>query len=45
LDTGSGNVNHIAFLPPEGVLTTRSTINDFCTVALDGVTKLTIVCG
>ena len=45
LDTGSGNVNHIAFLPPEGILTTRSTINDFCTVALDGVTKLTIVCG
>ena len=45
LDTGSGNVNHIAFLPPEGILTTRSTINDFCTVTLDGVTKLTIVCG
>jgi hypothetical protein len=45
LDTGSGNVNHIAFLPPEGILTTKSTINDFCTVTLDGVTKLTIVCG
>lgn len=45
LDTGSGNVNHIAFLPPEGILTTKSTINDFCTVGLDGVTKLTIVCG
>jgi hypothetical protein len=26
-------------------LTTKSTINDFCTVTLDGVTKLTIVCG
>jgi hypothetical protein len=45
LDTGSGNVNHIAFLPPEGILTTKSTLNDFCTVTLDGVTKLTIVCG
>lgn len=45
LDTGSGNVNHIAFLPPEGILTTKSTVNDFCTVTLDGVTKLTIVCG
>lgn len=45
LDTASSSVNSIAFLPPEGLLTTRSTINDFCTVTLDGVTKLTIVCG
>lgn len=45
LDTASSNINNIAFLPPEGLLTTRSTINDFCTVTLAGVTKLTIVCG
>ena len=45
LDTASSNINNIAFLPPEGLLTTRSTINDFCTVSLEGVTKLTIVCG
>jgi hypothetical protein len=45
LDTGSGGVNNIAFLPPEGILTTKSTVNDFCVVTMDGVTKLTIVCG
>lgn len=45
LDTASSNINNVAFLPPEGLLTTRSTINDFCTVTLAGVTKLTIICG
>jgi hypothetical protein len=45
LDTASSNINNTMFLPPDGLLTTRSTLNDFCTVSLSGVSKLTIVCG
>jgi hypothetical protein len=45
LGTPSGNVTGLAFVPPDGILTTKSGMNDFCVVVASGVVDSTIFCG
>ena len=43
--TPSANVAGISFVPPDGILTTKSTVNDYCVVVASGVVDSTIFCG
>ena len=45
LTTPSATLSGLAFVPPDGILTTKNTVNDFCVVTTSGVTGVTIFCG
>ena len=45
IGTPSANVAGISFVPPDGILTTKSGMNDFCVVVASGVVDSTIFCG
>ena len=45
IGTPSANVAGISFVPPDGILTTKSTVNDYCVVVTSGVVDSTIFCG
>ena len=45
LTTPSAVVQGLAFIPPDGILTTKNTVNDFCVVTTSNVGGVTIFCG
>lgn len=45
IPTVSATVPGVAFVPPDGVLTTKSGVNDFCVVTVSGAIDVTIFCG
>jgi hypothetical protein len=45
LTTPSAVVQGLAFVPPDGILTTKNTVNDFCVVTTSNVGGVTIFCG
>ena len=45
LTTPSATIQGLAFVPPDGILTTKNTVNDFCVVTTSNVGGVTIFCG
>ena len=45
LTTPSATLTGLAFVPPDGILTTKNTNNDFCVVTTSNVGGVTIFCG
>ena len=45
LTTPSATLASVAFVPPDGILTTKNTVNDFCVVTTSNVGGVTIFCG
>ena len=45
LTTPSATLASAAFVPPDGILTTKNTVNDFCVVTTSNVGGVTIFCG
>jgi hypothetical protein len=45
LTTPSATLTGLAFVPPDGILTTKNTVNDFCVVTTSNVGGVTIFCG
>lgn len=45
IPTVSATVPGVAFVPPDGVLTTKSGANDYCVVTVSGAIDVTIFCG
>jgi hypothetical protein len=45
LVTPSATLSSVAFVPPDGILTTKNTLNDFCVVTTSNVGGVTIFCG
>ena len=45
LTTPSATVQGLSFVPPDGILTTKNTPNDFCVVTTSNVGGVTIFCG
>jgi hypothetical protein len=45
LTTPSAVISGLAFVPPDGILTTKNTVNDFCVVTTSNVGGVTIFCG
>lgn len=45
IPTVSAAIPGVAFVPPDGILTTKSGVNDFCVVTVSGVIDTTIFCG
>jgi hypothetical protein len=45
LVTPSATLASVAFVPPDGILTTKNTVNDFCVVTTSNVGGVTIFCG
>ena len=45
LTTPSATVQGLSFVPPDGILTTKNTPNDFCVVTTSNVAGVTIFCG
>jgi len=45
LTTPSAVITGLAFVPPDGILTTKNTVNDFCVVTTSNVGGVTIFCG
>lgn len=45
LTTPSANIAGLAFVPPDGILTTKNTANDYCVVTTSNVAATTIFCG
>lgn len=45
LTTPSAVLSGLAFVPPDGILTTKNTVNDFCVVTTSNVGGVTIFCG
>lgn len=45
LTTPSAVLSGLTFVPPDGILTTKNTVNDFCVVTTSNVGGVTIFCG
>lgn len=45
LTTPSATIQGLAFVPPDGILTAKNTVNDFCVVTTSNVGGVTIFCG
>lgn len=45
LVTPSATVQGLSFVPPDGILTTKNTPNDYCVVTTSNVAAVTIFCG
>ena len=45
LVTPSATLASVAFVPPDGILTTKNTVNDFCVVTTSNTGGVTIFCG
>lgn len=45
LATPSAVLSNVAFVPPDGILTTKNTVNDFCVVTTSNTGGVTIFCG
>ena len=45
LTTPSATLSGLSFVPPDGILTTKSTANDYCVVTTSNVAAVTIFCG
>ena len=45
LTSPSAVLSSVAFVPPDGILTTKNTVNDFCVVTTSNVGGVTIFCG
>ena len=45
IPTVSATIPGVAFVPPDGILTTKSGANDFCVVTVSGAIDTTIFCG